>query len=777
MREEQRCLKDFVLSASSQLADKIKSIMNPLYTPQENTELADLARSRIAAICRKKVYRAQLDAICALIKGYTRDRCLGLIGEMGCGKTLQGCLVGVSLEFVTGHPVRTLVLCPPHLVSTWQEEVAQSLGDAVRVVNAGGVNALSLLTQLRNAPKVPDKPEFWLLGFNRSKTNYTWKPAFFKQTRITDKSSSVSNRLYYTVPHCDYCAQPLPDDMNFSLRNLCPFCGNPLWGPDGKARRVFAPVLYIKRYLQRHFQFVIFDEVQKLKGGGTIQGSMFGQLASSIKRSLILTGTLSGGKASNVYYLLQRGFALNYSKKERRELLPSYENVMEFVKNYGSIEEVHVQNPPDKMTGRASKEIIRIQEKPGISPALLKEWFLAHCVFLRISDMSDALPPYREEIVYCDLVPELAEAYQEFEEKMKKEVKTALKTRDMRVVGQMLPALLAWPDVPQQAVQVINRKGEVVAGAPALDLPLTDKDRKLIAHVRTAQKKGRKVLVFAEYTNKFQADEHVCRILAAAGFNFLVLKPTVPTDRRLAWIRSKMSTGAYDGLISQPTMVETGLNLLEFPEILFFQTGFNIYTLRQASRRSWRPGQTHPVVVRFFLNRATMQETAMALIASKLEASLVLEGELSDNGLVALSEIGDNMAVELARAMVGELHPQSLDAQFAAYRDVDSALLGQAAPQAPILSQLSGRPVLGPIIGSLCGMTGGTISGKLFNKTVQVRTAGDSLCLFDKHGVLGRWIGNDLFIERSNKYQGKYKAIPDCALPGMNAWRIHRIAA
>lgn len=172
MREEQRCLKDFVLSASSQLADKIKSIMNPLYIPQENTELADLARSRIAGICRKKVYRAQLDAICALIKGYTRDRCLGLIGEMGCGKTLQGCLVGVSLELVTGHPVRTLVLCPPHLVSTWQEEVAQSLGDAVRVVHAGGANALSLLTQLRNAPKVPDKPEFWLLGFNRAKTRF-----------------------------------------------------------------------------------------------------------------------------------------------------------------------------------------------------------------------------------------------------------------------------------------------------------------------------------------------------------------------------------------------------------------------------------------------------------------------------------------------------------------------------------------------------------------------------------------------------------------------------
>ena len=58
----------------------------------------------------------------------------------------------------------------------------------------------------------------------------------------------------------------------------------------------------------------------------------------------------------------------------------------------------------------------------------------------------------------------------------------------------------------------------------------------------------------------------------------------------------------------------------------------------------------------------------MSLIASKLEASLILEGELSDKGLVALSEMGDSMAVELARALVGQLETQGLEAQFRAYR-------------------------------------------------------------------------------------------------------------
>ena len=38
------------------------------------------------------------------------------------------------------------------------------------------------------------------------------------------------------------------------------------------------------------------------------------------------------------------------------------------------------------------------------------------CIFF----IADALPPYREEVEYCDLQPELAEAYQAFERTLKK---------------------------------------------------------------------------------------------------------------------------------------------------------------------------------------------------------------------------------------------------------------------------------------------------------------------------------------------------------------------
>jgi hypothetical protein len=47
-----------------------------------------------------------------------------------------------------------------------------------------------------------------------------------------------------------------------------------------------------------------------------------------------------------------------------------------------------------------------------------------------------------------------------------------------------------------------------------------------------------------------------------------------------------------------------------------------------------------------------MQEKALRLIASKLETSLVVEGELSDKGLQALSHAEGSMVLELARALV-----------------------------------------------------------------------------------------------------------------------------
>ena len=101
-----------------------------------------------------------------------------------------------------------------------------------------------------------------------------------------------------------------------------------------------------------------------------------------------------------------------------------------------------------------------------------------------------------------------------------------------------------------------------------------------------------------------------------------------------------------------PGSCTTGLDLVEFPTICWYETDYSVYTMRQASRRSWRIGQTQPVQVVFMAYRNTLQADALKLVAKKLQSSLAVEGELPDDGLAAYGDEGDDLMLALARKIV-----------------------------------------------------------------------------------------------------------------------------
>lgn len=690
----EKSLKDFVLGASAQLERKVVDMLAPLYTPGEKSKLVD----KVKTLCTghgKTPFAAQMDSICSAIKGFKSGlRCVSLVAEMGCGKTLLGCFITYALSVILQRPTRALVLCPPTLLSTWKKELKSIFGNKVTIVSANGIEALYLLTKARENNTPPKQFEFWIMGFNRAKTSYTWKHAkragIFRAKHITYNKEKQRHERN-TISYCNKCLTRVDwDEFRESQRNFCPKCGNAFWGPDGTRKR-YAPAQYIKKYLKGYFDILIPDEVHKLKGGSTIQGAILGQLSSSCRFTLPLTGTLSGGKASEVFYLIQRAVALNLDKETRKRILPAFDKRMDFVSQFGCIEEVFTHKPSDPLTGRASKDSKTLKEKPGISPLILQQFFLSSTVFLRISDIAAEMPPYDEVLEFCDLPPALHSEYKRFEDQLTKAAKKALLEKDMTVLGKMLSTLLAWPDVPKE-IEITNRDEKVVASAPEFNVE-TGKDERLVEILTENKAVGRKVLIFCEYTGKWATDSILANKLRNKGFNPLVLKSsTVKTDDRLDWIEEKMENGDYDCMICQPQLVEVGLNLLMFPEIVFFQTGYSTYVLRQAARRSWRPSQTEEVCVRFLINRNTLQESAMTLIASKFEASLVLEGELSDRGLVALSEAGETMAVELARSLVGELKMDSLEKTFASYRTQDSQAYGNAKPDPKLRKKKTSVP-------------------------------------------------------------------------------------
>jgi hypothetical protein len=91
----------------------------------------------------------------------------------------------------------------------------------------------------------------------------------------------------------------------------------------------------------------------------------------------------------------------------------------------------------------------------------------------------------------------------------------------------------------------------------------------------------------------------------------------------------------------------------EYSDLFFWETGYSLYTLRQASRRSWRIGQTQDVTVKYFAYAKTAQETCLRLMGRKLLVAFAMEGKFSTEGLQAVGE-DDDLLMAMARELVTE---------------------------------------------------------------------------------------------------------------------------
>jgi hypothetical protein len=104
--------------------------------------------------------------------------------------------------------------------------------------------------------------------------------------------------------------------------------------------------------------------------------------------------------------------------------------------------------------------------------------------------------------------------------------------------------------------------------------------------------------------------------------------------------------------------------------------------MRQASRRSWRIGQQHPVKVKFLVSKNTTQTTCLRLMGKKMLVALTMEGKFSGEGIHSL-ESDDDMMSAMARELVerGRVG-ESADAVWADLkRERDLHLPSRPAPE------------------------------------------------------------------------------------------------
>src|SRR5262249_8473744 len=148
--------------------------------------------------------------------------------------------------------------------------------------------------------------------------------------------------------------------------------------------------------------------------------------------------------------------------------------------------------------------------------------------------------------------------------------------------------------------------------------------------VKAERDQRRQVWVYTTMTGEKDVADRLAQMFRKAKLRVEVLRSTVELKRREDWIAKHGPK--CDVIVSHPKLVETGLDLFDkkgghnFSTLVFYQTGYNLFTLRQASRRSWRIGQRLPCKVYYLYYEKTMQARAMALMGKKLSAAHAIEG-------------------------------------------------------------------------------------------------------------------------------------------------------
>ena len=634
----------------------------------------------------RKPYPAQTLAIMGVSKRWNLARNANVVAECGAGKTLIA--LGSMLVHRNGRPFTGLVMAPPHLVEKWARETFLTL-PRVRVFliddmrNGGnprephGINEVRLrrgeivregmhtsLSELRRLARkgwrrLCPETAIFCIGREKAKLSYFWKHCYGRSRSgrylgaLTnpDTGSPIETDGVRLTP-VDFDKKRLHEIVELAKEGTVKYC--PLWQADGNKIVRMAPAEYMGRYMPEWFDYAIADEIHQL-AGDTAQGNALGVLNRTARRFLGLTGTLLSGYADDLFNTLFRTDA-------KRMTLDGYEwgsaGRERFTRDFGVIETIERITVEDNACSKKTKKTVTIKRKPGASPLLFGKYLMDHCAFIGLEDISDGLPSYREEVVSVGLEDPLKTAYEELE----KEITACLKEHrgNSSVVSTMLNTLLAWPDHPygfgtlygsEFNPETKSRESFVIAETVDLDPHLSyAKELALIEEVKAQLARGRKCQVFAVYTNKHDVIERLEGLFRNEGIRAATLRASVPTHKREAWYREQLKRG-IDVAICHPKIVETGLDLLDFPTILFHETGYSLHTLRQSSRRSWRIGQRRPVEVKFFAYTGTMQEVCLRLMGKKLLVALAMEGKFASDGLQAIDG-DDDMLTAMARELV-----------------------------------------------------------------------------------------------------------------------------
>ncbi len=690
------------------IAERIKSQFQPLFDPAAEKLSPEIfmVNDNIKKNTGYSLYDAQLAVAEAHKRCLNQSKSTLCIAECGSGKTKIGLTALHAYQQQTNGNKQhnhkkhfNIVLCPSHMVKKWIREIEESLPNTFAV-------SVSSITEINSAYEAylrDDKTCYIIISKEKARDGYMKRPAVMWNKRhrgficpscnkiitmdLINEGSQykvTADQLFFRKEtkdnhKCEHCDSLLwtvlvPEkqskwiklgDYGFVHRYIAyehlervkknamlydkveTIVNNPneIYINTGAYRR-FPLSTYIKYKMKGKIDGLIIDEIHNYNNNSG-QGDAMGELFQASKKVIGMTATLINGYSSGIFHLLYR-----ISPELMLRDGKSYYKSSEFNREYGVTESVfEIKEADYNSNRRTSKKKVRERQLPGVSSLVYSRFLMDSAAFLSLSDMGKNLPEYEEIPVQLSMTTEVQNEYERIENQFKDILRND-KAIAKKILSSYMGLLTVYPNQPYNQPEVkhpITGDPIVIPKDTSCFEELSEKDLHLLDIVQSKTAKGEKVLVYTSWI-RIDTQDKLMKLFEENGYCAAVLNSTVAPNKREEWVEKQVQNG-LQVLITNPSLVETGLDLNDFTTIYYYNISYNLFTLRQSSRRSWRINQKSPrIEVYFAYYEGTMQHRAIKLMASKLAVAGIIEGNFTDEGLAAMSDCAD-MTTALAREL------------------------------------------------------------------------------------------------------------------------------
>lgn len=732
------------------VAERIRGQFQPLFDPASEPLSPEIlaVNDYIRAHAGYSLYDAQLAVAEAVKRQLQKHKCGFIVAECGSGKTKIGATAMAAVYALRAEQAGrgrqktfNVILCPSHVANKWAREISETLPDTAGVV----VCSNNELDRLYDLYEKGDKSIYAIISKEKARDGFMKRPAV------------IWNRYKkaYVCPDClEPIVAPFTEDgirymgqvNQFFFRtenrknHKCGNCGSPLWAPvnpghtsewvklgaygwihrrhasehltktkheptleqirmiadhpDGYyptvgACRRYPMSSYIKRRYKGRLDGCIVDELHEYNNDSG-QGDAMAEIFTVADRVIGMTATLINGYSSGIFHLLYRVCPGLMLQDGKRHSAPA-----DFDAEYGVVENTFEEEDDYAANRRTHRRKTKSRQLPGVSPLVYSRFLLEQTAFLSLSDMGKDLPDYEEIPIPLDMEEAVAEEYRRIEGILRTILRKGGKTAK-HILSAYLNLLTAYPDQPYGQPPIVAPDSEDPLVEP-LDMGDFDtigaKERAVLDIVQRKVERGERVLVYTSWT-RTDSQQKLLKLLTGAGYRTEIMSEKIRPSAREDWVQKRLSAG-MQVLITNPSLVETGLDLNAFTTLIFYSMGYKLFTLRQASRRSWRINQTAPRVEVYLLYyKDTMQHKAMKLMASKLAVAGIIEGNFTEEGLAAMSDVQD-MTSQMAKELMLGIRDNVEDIA-SAFKKMAMINPGRSEPKAESAAEVSETAAVPP---------------------------------------------------------------------------------